>query len=232
MLAKDLMATKLVSISPDSSVLDAAEAMLRNHVSGLPVVDSAGDLVGMITAGDLTRRAEIATELHRGGFAEFKAGKERLATDYVRAHGKHVSQVMTRILHTVAEDAPVQEIVNIMDQHDVKRVPVTERGKLVGLVSRTDILRALVKAAQYRQDEPCDDEEIKRKLVTIFARESWVPLASIDVSVHSGTVELVGSITSETQRAALIAAAESIPGVGSVIDHLVRAKGSPGRGHF
>ncbi len=97
MLAKDLMATKLVSISPGSSVLDAAEAMLRNHVSGLPVVDSAGDLVGMMAAGDLIRRAEIATELHRGGFAEFKAGKERPATDYVRGHGKHVSQVTTRI---------------------------------------------------------------------------------------------------------------------------------------
>lgn len=221
MIAEDLMTLDPVSISPDALVLEAAEIMLRHHVSGLPVVGSDGTLIGMITAGDLMRRAELATELHRGGFAEFKAGRERLAADYVRAHGKHVKQVMTPSPFAVARDAPIQDIVNIMDRHDVKRVPVTDGQKLVGLVSRTDLLRALVKAAQNAPCGPCDDNEIKRRLLAIFTRESWAPLATLDVSVRAGIVDLVGAIQSEAQRAALIAAAESIPGVRSVSDHLV-----------
>ena len=161
MIARDLMTTDLVTASPETSVVEAADTMLRFWVSGLPVVDSDGALVGMITAGDLIRRAEIATEPHRDGFAQFKAGTERLAADYARAHGKLVKQVMSTALFTVAETTPVQEIVDIMDRHDVKRVPVMDGRRLVGLVSRTDLLRALVSAARKRQDAICDDGEIK-----------------------------------------------------------------------
>ena len=232
MIARDLMTTDLVSISPDSSVLDAAETMLSHHISGLPVVDSAGALVGMITAGDLIRRAEIATELHRSGFAQFKAGTERLAADYARAHGKHVRQVMSTALSTVTETTPVQEIVDIMDRHDVKRVPVTDGQRLVGLVSRTDLLRALVSTAKKRQDAICDDGEIKQRLLAIYTREPWAPLATIEVTVCGGIVDLVGTIHSEGQRTALIAAAESIPGVRSVSDRLVCSKIHPAQAPF
>lgn len=232
MIARDLMTTDPVSISPDSSILAAAEIMLRHRVSGLPVVDSDGTLIGMITAGDLMRRAELATELRRGGFAEFQAGRERLATDYVRAHGKHVRQVMTPGPYSVARDAPIQDIVNLMDRHDVKRVPVTDGHKLVGIVSRTDLLRALVKAAQSTPEASYGDDEIKRKLLAIFSREPWAPLATFDVSVRAGIVDLAGTIQSESQRSALIAAAESIPGVRSVTDHLVLSQGRPAQPPF
>jgi len=232
MNAKDLMVATIISISPESSVLDAAKTMLHHHISGLPVVDSGGLLVGMITAGDLMRRAEIATELRRAGFAEFEAGSERLAADYVRAHGKHVGQVMTRTLHTVGEGDPIQKVVDIMDRYDVKRVPVTNGQKLVGLISRTDLLRALVEAAQHPQDEANDDDAIQRKIFAIYTREPWAPLANIDLSVHAGTVELAGTIANEVQRSALIAAAESVRGVRSVIDHLELTKSPLGQAPF
>ncbi|QIG48927.1 CBS domain-containing protein [Nordella sp. HKS 07] len=231
MRAKDLMTTELATICPTASVLEAAEIMLQRHVSGLPVVDSSGNLAGMITAGDLLRRAEIATVAARGGFAEFQAGYERLAADYAQSHGKHVGRVMTTALHTVDADAPIQLIVDIMDRHNVKRVPVTQQRRLLGLVSRTDILRAFVEAARRAADDCCDDNEIKRRLFAICTRESWAPLADIDISVRDGVVELVGRISSEAQRRALTAAAESIPGVKSVIDHLVLEKGLSPRAH-
>ncbi len=227
MIARELMTKDPVSISPDASVLEAVETMLHHQVSGLPVVDSAGALVGMITGSDLMRRAELATELHRTGFAEFKAGGERVASDYVRAHGKRVKQVMTRELFTVTEDATIQAIVDVMERHNVKRVPVMDGQRLAGLVSRIDLLRALAEAARCHSPTPCDDEEIKRRLLSIYTRESWAPLANIDVFVRSGKVELAGSVYSEAQRSALIAAAESIPGVRSVTDRLVRAKPNP-----
>jgi CBS domain-containing protein len=231
-IAKDLMTTELISISPDASVLEAAETMLRNRISGLPVVDSSGAFVGIITGSDLMRRAEIATELRRSGFSEFKAGEERVATDYVRAHGRRVKQVMTKTPLTVGEDASVQAIVDIMDRHNVKRVPIVDGQRLVGMVSRTDLLRALVQAARCAPAAACDDNNIKQKLLSIYARESWAPLATIDASVKAGNVELNGTVQSEAQRSALIAAAESIPGVRSVTDRLLRTKVKSGQAQF
>jgi len=227
MIARDLMTTDLVTAYPDTTVVEAANYMLRFLVSGLPVVDSKGALVGMITAGDLMRRAELATELHLGGFGQFRAGNERLAADYSRAHGKLVRHAMTTALFTVSEDTPMQEIADIMGRHNIKRVLVTEGTKLLGLVSRTDLLRALVSTVRQRQETLCDDNEIKRRLFAIYTREPWAPLADIGISVKSGIVDLAGSVGTEAQRMALVAAAESIPGVKSVTDHLVRSKESP-----
>lgn len=227
MRAENLMTAKLVTVSPDASVIEAAELMLQHQVGGLPVVDASGTLVGMITSGDLLRRTEIGTEARRGGFAEFQAGHGRIAADYAKAHGKQVVHTMTTALHTVGADAPITEIVDMMDRHNVKQVPVIQQGRLVGLVSRTDILRAFVKTARQSTEEVCDDSEIRRRLFAIYTRESWAPLASIDILVQNGTVELVGSVSSEAQRRGLMAAAGSVPGVKSVIDHLVFSRGGP-----
>lgn len=165
MRAENLMTAKLVTVSPDASVIEAAELMLQHQVGGLPVVDASGTLVGMITSGDLLRRTEIGTEARRGGFAEFQAGHGRIAADYAKAHGKQVVHTMTTALHTVGADAPITEkIVDMMDRHNVKQVPVIQQGRLVGLVSRTDILRAFVKTARQSTEEVCDDSEIRRRL--------------------------------------------------------------------
>src|SRR4029453_3197618 len=138
------------------------------------------------TEGDLMRRAEIATELRRSGFSAFRAGEERVALDYVRAHGRRVKQVMTKAPLTVGEHASVKAIVDLMDRHNVQRVPVVDGQRLVGLVSRTDLLRALVQAARCAPAAACDDNTIKQQLLSIYARESWAPLATIDVSVNAG----------------------------------------------
>ncbi|WP_119390794.1 CBS domain-containing protein [Taklimakanibacter lacteus] len=232
MIARELMTRDPVSISPQASVLEAAETMLRHRISGLPVVDSSGALVGMVTGSDLMRRAEIATGLRRSGFSEFQAGEERLAADYVRAHGKRVQHVMTGAPFVVPESASLEAIVDIMDRHNVKRVPVVDGRKLVGIVSRTDLLRALVEAVRHAPSESCGDREIKQRLLSIYTLESWAPLANIDVSVKDGNVEITGTISSEAQRAALIAAAESIPGVNCVTDKLVKTQISSARSPF
>lgn len=224
MRAKELMTQELTTISSDATVLEAATLMLERHISGLPVVDRSGELIGMITAGDLLRRAEIATDSRLTGFAAFQTGRERLAANYAQAHGKQVGHVMTTKMHAVSEDASIKEIVDVMTRHDVKRVPVVQGKNLIGLVSRTDILRAFVEAARQTQCEFCGDDEIKNKLLSVYAHESWAPLASINISVRNGIVDLAGRITSEAQRRGLLAAAESMPGVKVVNDHLTVTK--------
>lgn len=223
MIAKDLMTTNLTVISPDATVLEAAETMLRSGVGGLPVLDSKGNLVGVITKGDLIRRAEIATDLRRSGFARVRAGQERMAADYIKAHGKRVDQVMTKVLYTVSETTPLQTVADILDHRRINRVLVIDGQRLAGVISRTDLLRLLVDERKLPSSRAHADDEIRQTLISLYAGESWAPLASIDIFVSSGIVELVGTVQNETQRTALIIAAESVPGVKSVTDRLVRA---------
>ena len=143
MKAADLMTTAVVTVAEDATAQEAAALMVRHRVSALPVLDASGKLVGIVSEGDLMRRAELGTERERSWWLEFLTSDKTLATDYLKAHGRKVSEVMTRKLITVPPDTPINEIALLLENHAIKRVPVLDQGKLVGIVARANLLQAL-----------------------------------------------------------------------------------------
>lgn len=201
--------------------MQAARLMLRNHISGLPVVDAAGNLVGIVTEGDFLRRAETGTERRRPRWFEFLIGPGKLAIEYTQSHGRKVAEIMTDELHTVTENTPLDEIVRLMERHRIKRLPVLRGSKLVGIVTRSNLMRAVVSLMNVAPEGAKDDVSIRAQLNEIMTNHQWAPVALINPIVQGGVVELWGTILDERQRAALKVAAENIPGVKAVHDHLV-----------
>ena len=223
MRADEVMTRDPTTIAPEASVAEAVRRMLDARVSGLPVVDAVGRLVGVITEGDLLARAELGTEKKRATWLEFLFGPGRSAEDFVHAHGRRVEEVMTRTPSTVSPSAGLDEVVGTMIDKRVKRLPVVEGGALVGVVSRADVLRALSGAfasAPVSAGEVSDTELVAR-IRSALAGQSWAPATSLDIRAAAGTVELWGSILDERQREAIRVAVENVPGVKAIVDHLV-----------
>lgn len=220
MKAQDVMSRPVFSITPTDSVANAIRIMLQNHVSGLPVIDVDGRLQGMITEGDFLRRAETATQRQRPRWIAFFTGPGRLAEEYVHTHGRKVSEVMTLDPVTVSEDTPLEGVVTVMEKRRIKRVPVMRGDKVVGIISRANLLYALASLSREAKATSLDDRAIRERLFAELQDQSWAPTGSLDVIVRDGVVELWGTITDERERQAMIVATENIPGVKRVDDHL------------
>ena len=220
MKAEDVMTRDVISIDPDSTVLQAARLMLQHHISGLPVIDKSGNLVGVLSEGDFLRRRETRTEKRRSRWLEFLMGPGRIAAEYSHSHGRRVAEVMTREVHSVDVSTPIEEIVDVMERYRIKRVPVLCGGLVVGIVTRSNLMHAMVSLARVAQPGATDDAGIRAQMLAEMQKEEWAPAASVNVVVHDGVVELWGVIVDERQRQALKVAAENIPGVKAVKDHL------------
>ena len=220
MRAKEAMTQPVISISSQDSILQAVRLMLQHKISGLPAFDESGNLAGIVTEGDFLRRTETDTLRRRPRWIEFFVGAGKLAEEYVHASAREVSEIMTTDVHTVSEDTPLDEVVTIMEQHRIRRVPVMRGKEVLGIVTRANLLRALINTAQQRRSISTDDATIRRQLLSHLAHQKWAPAEAIDVAVVNGTVTLSGFITDERQRRALCIAAENIPGVKKVEDQL------------
>jgi Mg/Co/Ni transporter MgtE len=194
--------------------------MLDHNVSGLPVVDAKGALVGMVTEGDLLRRAETGTERKRPHWLEFILGPGRLAADYVHAHARKVADVMTQKVVSVAPATSLEEIVRLMERHRIKRLPVVEHDRVVGIVSRASLLPVLAHLAAAAPPVSAGDTEIRARILKAIDQEPWAGHSLIDAVVRDGVVDLRGVILDERERAALRVIAENVPGVKVVRDHL------------
>ena len=221
MKAEDVMTRGVISIDPDSTVLQAARLMLQHRISGLPVIDAKGQLVGVLSEGDFLRRRETNTEKRRSRWLEFLMGPGRIAAEYTHSHGCKVSEAMTVNPQIVAETASLEDIVELIERHRIKRVPVLCGGEVVGIVTRSNLMRAMVSVARAAPPTATDDMAIRQQLMDEVQKAEWAPSATIDVVVRDGIVELWGVIIDDRQRAALKVAAENIPGVKDVKDHLV-----------
>jgi CBS domain-containing protein len=225
MKAADIMTRPVITVTPQTWIAEAARLMLQFHISGLPVVDDAGRVVGIVTEGDLLRRSELGTEHQHTRWVELLIGPGRLARDYVDAHARTVGEVMSEDVAFVTSETTLPGLVRLMEKRQVKRVPVIDNGALVGIVSRANLVRALVHtmtgtaAAEAAGDH--SDSEIRERILGEIAKEPWGPRCSVDVTVEAGAVELHGSITDERERAALHVVAENTPGVKTVRDRLV-----------
>jgi len=220
MKVKDVMTSPVVSIEPESSVLEAIRIMLQRHISGLPVVDKEGHLVGILTEGDFLRRAETGTQRRRPRWLEYLIGPGRLADEYTRSHGRKVEEIMTPSPLTVTEETELDEVVRLMEKRRVKRLPVVRGNDVVGIVSRANLVHALAGLSREAKPTAASDQAIRDRIVAELAGQSWAPVALINVIVRGGVVELWGAITDERERAAIMVAAENAPGVKAVNDHL------------
>ncbi len=220
MKAKDIMTRRVISVAPEASILESARLMLQHRVSGLPVIDAAGRLVGVVTEGDFLRRVEAGTELKRPRWLEFIAGPGRLATEYVHSHGRKVADVMTGESVTVGEDTPIEEVVRLMEERRIKRLPVMRGTKVVGIVSRANLLHALASVAPGAPLAAKDDQAIRDRVLDELAKQPWAPPNLTDVTVRNGAVELWGVVTADHQREAATVVAENIAGVKKVANHL------------
>jgi CBS domain-containing protein len=218
MKAHDVMTWGAITVGPDESVTCAVQLMLQNKISGLPVVDEEGEFVGIVTEGDFLRRGELGTQRQRPRWLEFLLGPGRLAAEYVQASGQKVAQVMTREAKTITPETPIEEVVRLMERHRVKRLPVVQGGKLVGIVSRADLLHALGSVARDLKPAAGDDAAIREQIIAECAKQRWAP--HINVVVQDGVVSLWGVITDDRARDAFMVAAENVPGVKGVHDHL------------
>ena len=217
MRAHQIMTRSVITIAPEATILEAANTMLQHHVSGLPVVDAAGKLVGIVSEGDFIRRGEIATQRKRGRWLKVLLGDS--AVDYVHEHGRRVCDVMTSDPITVTEDATLEEIVDAMETNGVKRLPVMRGEQLVGLVSRANLMHAVASLAREIPDPTADDDHIRSRVVAAIDKNDWSPFG-LSVIVRDGVVHLSGVITDERSRQATIVAAQNVAGVNKVHDHL------------
>jgi CBS domain-containing protein len=221
MKAKEVMTQHVITITPDASILEALRLMLDNRISGLPVVDNNGNLVGIVTEGDFLRRSETGTERRRPRWVEFLLGPGTLAKDYVQSHARRIDEVMTDDVKTIAEDADLGAVVALMEKHRIKRLPVVRGNALVGIVSRANLLHALASLAREIGPNSETDEAIRAAVLAELDRQSWAPRHMIDVVVRNGIVELWGTVIDPGQRDAARVAAETVPGVRAVKCHIV-----------
>jgi len=219
MRAHQIMTRKVITVGPDCSIADAANLMLRNHISGLPVLDKVGDLIGIVSEGDFLRRSEIGTQRKRPSWLQFFISTGRLADEFVDERGRKIGDVMTRDPVTVSDDTPLDEMVSLMESKRVKRLPVMRNGKMVGIVTRANLLQAVASMAKEIPDPTSDDDHIRSRLLKIYDATDWRPIG-LQVAVRNGIVHLYGLIGDDRARRAAVVAAENIAGVKEVHDHI------------
>lgn len=220
MNAADIMTQDVITVRPDTPLDQVVAVMLENRISGVPVVQ--GDYIaGIVTEGDLLRRIELGSEPRRSHLLELVSGATPMAAEYVRSHGRKASEVMTENVITVADTTPIAEIARILEARRIKRVPVLRDGKLVGIVSRANLLRALATRLQATQPLLADDQRIRTALLAELRQHKWgARVAQLDVTVADGVVTLWGVVHSQEQKTAVRVMAENTPGVKRVEDHL------------
>lgn len=220
MKAADVMVTNVITVRLDTSVATIAEVLLANRISAVPVVNDKDVLVGIVSEGDLIHRVEAGTERHRSWWLELLAGKEMLAQEFVKSHARKAADVMTRPVVSVQLGTPLGDIASLLEKHRIKRVPVVINGKIAGIVSRANLIQALVSDAK-SSNASVDDATLHGNILEQLRSKPWVDPSTINVVVNNGYVELWGIVDSETEKNAIRVAVEVTPGVRQVANKLV-----------
>lgn len=225
MMAKDVMTTEVATVRLDAEVPAIARLLLDRRISAVPVVDECDHVVGIVSEGDLIRRPESGTLRHRSWWLAMFDTSEQSAREYVRSHGMRARDVMTPGVITVSENASLAEIATLLESHHIKRVPVIRDGKLIGIVSRANLLFGLaVRHPTEAGASNADDLAIKAAIDEAI-REAGVRTMFLNVVVSDGVVHFWGATESEQERAALRVAAENTSGVKRLENHLTLLDG-------
>lgn len=223
MNASDVMVRDVITVGPDTGVDMAVRLLAEHDISALPVVDENGALIGILSEADLMHRTEIGTEKRRPWWRESITAPVTLAMDFAKSHGKRVHELMTPDVVTVSRDTPLAEIAALFEHHGIKRVPVVEDGRLVGVVSRSNLIQALASRFGAADEQRDSDRRIRLDLLDRMKQQDWTDFGDRNVIVRDGVVHLWGLAGSQAEHEALIALAEGIPGVAGVADEMIPA---------
>ncbi len=218
MRAAEIMTMEVVTVSPDTDIRDVAKKLFKHGVSAVPVVDAEQNVLGIISEGDLMRRRETGTERHPSWWLNILSDPKNSAEAYVKTHGQHAKDVMSRQVVTISEQTPASEIAELLERHRIKRVPVVRQHKLVGIVSRANLLHGLIAQKPSSKSHPSDGK-IKKSILKEF-QQTGVRRELINVVVSNGTAHLWGAVQSDVEKNALSIAAENTPGVEAIVNHI------------
>ena len=222
MNASDIMVSDVITVKSSGTVQEVAELLLRNRISALPVVDDTGKLVGMVSEGDLIHRGDAGTGHDRPWWLRLLMGCDVLAAEFVKENSRTVADVMTRGVISAEPGTPVADVAMILERHRIKRVPIVTNGKIVGIVSRANLIQALAAA---RNDvlppQRVDDAALREKIFSRLKSEPWAKPSLVNVTVSDGTVDLWGVVESPAEKQALRVAVQVTPGVKAVNDNLI-----------
>jgi CBS domain-containing protein len=220
LFARDLMTREVATVRPDLPVTALARLLADRGISSVPVIGPAGELIGIVTEADLLRRLAGEEDKPVSWLGRLFGDTTRQAERYARTHGLLARDVMTTSLVTVGPDATAAHCAHLMEQHRIKRLPVLSEGQLVGLVSRTDLLRAVLTPPEKTGDGATRDDAIRQALRREMREQPWTDTAYVFADVQDGVVTLHGFIRSEQVRRAMHVLAERIDGVRQVEDKL------------
>jgi len=224
MKASDVIVANIISVSPAAPVREVARVLLSNQISAVPVLDELGRLIGIVSEGDLIRRAELHTEHRRSWWLSLFSNKDKeaLAVEFMKAHSQSVTDVMTRDVITAAPDTPLREIAGLLEKNHIKRVPIIdEEGKVLGIVSRANLIQALATLVEDTDQAGTDDTSIRQKVMAQFRSEEWSKYSTLNATVQAGTVELWGFVGSEAEKEAARVTAELVPGVRAIENNVI-----------
>jgi CBS domain-containing protein len=218
--AKDIMTRDVVTVTEDSSVSDLASTLLEHRISAVPVVDASGGLLGIVSEGDLMHRAEAGTGRRHSWWLSLFTDSTAAAAEFVKEHSRRVGDVMTRNVVTAEPATPIFKIAEMLQANRIKRVPIVENGKVVGIVSRANLVQAMTRSPAASDEKATKDSQIQDRIMARLKAEPWSPVW-LNVRVENGVVELWGAASSQAQKKAARLAAELTPGVVRVEDNIV-----------
>ena len=227
MRAADVMVRNVVTVRPETAVPEAAKLLVDHDVSALPVVDAEGRVVGMLSEADLMRREEIGTEKRRRWWLEAVTPGATLAEEYAKSHGKTVEELMSREVISATEDTTLADIASLFEKHSIKRVPIITDGKLVGIVSRANLVQAVAAASVPSARPGHSDRRIRLDILARLAEQSWTDFGDRNIIVVDGTAHIWGLVGSPQERKALTSLVEDVPGVTAVKDEMIPAYQRP-----
>lgn len=220
MLAREVMTANPIVVPASMPIEECARLLLEKRISAVPVVDAAGGVIGIVSEGDLIRRREAGTERRYSWWLELVSDPQTMARDFVKSGGHKVSDVMTRQVVSITEDTPLAAIASILEKRHIKRVPVVREGKLVGIVSRADLVRALLLGRPAPAPGAASDADIRDHFLARLDKEPWGPRSYVNIIVNNGQVELWGFAGSPDEARAIGLLAEDVPGVRGVVNNV------------
>lgn len=220
MKAHEIMTRDVITVRPQTSVRDIAALMVEKHISGVPVLTDDGKIIGIISESDLLHRAEVGTERRRKWWFRAFGDSNQLAQDFAKAHGLKAHDVMSRYVVSVREDAELSDVADILDNRRIKRAPVVEGDRLVGIITRGDLVRALSRVQITKAAKMIDNATLHKTLHDRIRSQPWINQSYISVTVNDGVVELWGVVDTADQHSALRALVEETDGVTRVDDKI------------
>lgn len=221
MLARDVMTTPVITARAEDPVLQIVDLMMRHHISAVPIVDGEGYLIGIVSEGDLVQRDQPGILPHRSWWLCALGGKGMEADEFLQSQQTKATDVMTHKVVTAQEDTPLWQIAETLERKRVKRLPIIAEGKVVGIVSRANLLQAVSAQRAVATESPTQvDRYLREKLVEVLHDQAPSDASHLNTVVRNGVVYFWGLVSSDDERDALIEAAKNVPGVADVVDHM------------